>query len=71
VTDEIDTSDATCADFSVGRRVQLHPCTDFWMQGDRYGEVTGVYPDIEVVRVKMDVSGRSLRLHPKNILKRY
>jgi hypothetical protein len=42
---------------------------DSWMQGDRYGEVTGVYPVIEVVQVRMDVSKRSLRFHPKNILK--
>jgi hypothetical protein len=69
VTDEIDTSDATCADFKVGCRVQLHPCADSWMQGDRYGEVIGVYPIIEVVQVRMDVSKRSLRFHPKNILK--
>ncbi len=68
--EEVDTSDATCADFKVGCRVQLHPCTDFWMQGDRYGKVTGIFPAIEIVRVRMFVSKRILRLHPKNILKK-
>ena len=26
----------------VGRRVKIHPATDAWMQGDRYGEVVKI-----------------------------
>lgn len=29
-------------DFRVGMRVELHPATDLWMSGVRYGEVAGV-----------------------------
>jgi hypothetical protein len=27
----------TATDFEIGQRVQLHPATDRWMMGDRYG----------------------------------
>jgi hypothetical protein len=26
-------------DFHIGQRVALHPATDAWMMGDRYGEL--------------------------------
>ena len=29
-------------DFGIGDRVQLHPATDAWMRGDRYGRVAAV-----------------------------
>ena len=57
-----------------GRRVELSPATDAWMQGDRYGEIVkttmgsrnmldprdsaNVY-----VHVKLDKSGRVRRFH--------
>ena len=45
--------------FVKGQRVELHPGTDRWMMGDRYGVVTA--PSIKgMVRVKLDKSGRSL-----------
>ena len=28
--------------FKIGDRVQLHPATDDWMRGDRYGDVVNV-----------------------------
>lgn len=66
---------------SKGTRVELHPATSEWMQGDRYGEIVGYgrareYRDtfnneIHVVRpyrVKLDKSGRVLRYHPENVM---
>jgi hypothetical protein len=49
-------------DFSyyVGKRVQISPSTDAWMRGDRYGEIVKVGNGC--VHVKMDKSGRTLRL---------
>ena len=44
----------------TGKRVQLHPATDAWMRGDRYGVVVSV--GRKLVRVKMDKSGRTLNL---------
>jgi hypothetical protein len=34
-----DTTEATLADFTIGQRVELHPATDRWMMGDRYGTI--------------------------------
>jgi hypothetical protein len=53
----------TVATFTVGQRVELHPATDAWMQGDRFGVVVKlgrVY-----VHVKMDRSGRTLPMRPR------
>ncbi len=62
----------------VGSRVELHPATDRWMMGDRYGTITA--KRIQVVgratsapahteyRVKLDVSGKSFWMHEDNIL---
>lgn len=57
----------------IGDRVQLHPATDEWMMGDRYGLVVGHAWSIEspgtvaAVKVKLDKSGRVRRFHPDNI----
>lgn len=59
----------------IGQRVQLHAATDHWMRGDRFGEIVGYgrkrqYTDGETVtmvrpiRVKLDKSGKTVRLHP-------
>lgn len=48
-----------------GARVQLHPATDRWMMGDRYGEVVSCRPG--AVRVRLDRSGRTVRFHPRNV----
>ena len=50
----------------VGDRVQMHPATDGWMSGDRYGVVVKV--TARYVHVRMDRSGRVRRVHPANVL---
>jgi len=52
----------------VDDRVELHPATDRWMMGDKYGTVVkldGVY-----VHVRLDVSGKTRWFHPNNIGKK-
>lgn len=53
-------------DFTPGQRVQTHPATDEWMQGDRYGEVVRL--GRRLVLVKLERSGRSKRFAPENLL---
>ncbi len=67
----------------VGKRVQLHPATDRWMRGDKYGVITSVskrvrsYLDPKDPRnghtftIKMDRSGQSIRVIEGNILEVY
>lgn len=64
-----------------GTRVELHPATDAWMMGDRYGEIVGlgkthyyashhtgiVQVKARPYRVKMDKSGFVRRLHPDDV----
>jgi hypothetical protein len=45
------------AGFRVGDRVQLHPCTNSWMRGDRFGDV--VRAGRLACTVKLDKSGRT------------
>ena len=52
--------------YEVGDRVQLHPATDAWMRGDRYGEVVKIGRD--KIHVKLDKSGRTLKLTPRDIV---
>ncbi len=52
--------------FSVGERVQLHPATDRWLQGDRYGEVTRI--GRKLIHVKLDKSGQVRKFHPFNVM---
>jgi hypothetical protein len=54
-------------DFAVGERVELHPATDAWMQGDRYGQV--VLLGRRYVHIKMERSGRVLRKAPRHVMK--
>ena len=64
-------------DARVGKRIQMHPARSEWMQGDRFGEIIGLgrsreYVDtftgktemVRPLRVKLDVSGRIVRVHP-------
>ena len=66
--------------WNVGDRVSLHPCTNEWTQGDRFGEVVGHgrrrdYIDTltkewvvaKPIKVKLDRSGRVRRFHPDNV----
>ena len=41
--------------YTIGDRVELHPATDLWMMGARFGEVVGtsLTPN-DRVRVKLD-----------------
>lgn len=47
--------------FTVGDRVEIHPGTDLWMRGARYGTVTRIVPTKnDRVRVEMDkIPGRT------------
>lgn len=51
--------------FRVGDRVQLHPATDAWMMGDRFGTVIKI--GRELLHVRMDRSGKLRRIAPRNI----
>ena len=67
------------SDERIGQRVELHPATDRWMRGDRFGTVVGIgrrreYIDREGVKtlerplqVRLDKSGETLRFHPENV----
>jgi hypothetical protein len=59
-----------------GDYVELHPGTDAWMRGDRYGVVVKVTHGKRVlavmvrpsfVHVRMDRSGRTLRLRSDRV----
>lgn len=50
---------------NVGWRVEIPPYLDSWMRGDRFGTVIMVGQ--KFTHVKMDVSGRTLRIKPENL----
>lgn len=52
--------------FVRGRRVELHPATDRWMMGDRYGEVIKV--GLGRVRVRLDKSGKTFWFRREDVL---
>jgi hypothetical protein len=39
----------------VGDRIEMHPATDVWMRGDRYGEIIRIGRTL--ITVKLDRSG--------------
>lgn len=49
------------------QRVELHPGTDAWMKGDRFGTILKLDEIKNLVHVKMDRSGKVLRLTPGNV----
>lgn len=51
--------------FRVGFRIELHPGTDLWMRGARYGVVTKV--GRKHLTVKLDKLPRPIRVAPANI----
>ncbi len=53
-------------DFIPLQRVELHPGTDAWMRGDRFGTVEAL--GFRLVHVRMDKSGKLLKLFPTDIL---
>ena len=50
-------------------RAELHPATDAWMRGDRYGDIVSVSKrkDGDIFRIHMDKSGKVLRVSGRNI----
>lgn len=56
----------------IGSRVELHPATDLWMRGARYGTIDRLKEDngTLVAMVRMDHSGvLSLQRIPANLLR--
>lgn len=53
------------ADFRVGKRIQLHPATDQWMQGHRYAQVIKV--GRKVITIKTDAR-RTYRVSPGHVI---
>ena len=62
----------------IGKRVQLHPATDQWMKGDRYGTITeegtvmvsdwnGNRRPQKIVWVHLDKSGKTQRFTEANV----
>ena len=53
--------------FKPGHRIELHPATDGWMMGDRFGVVTRVINDA-TVKVLLDRSGDEIRFLSINVM---
>ena len=49
----------------IGKRIQAHPATDSWMQGDRYGVVTKI--GRKYIHVLMDRSSRTRKFTAGNV----
>lgn len=58
-------SEPKLRDFRVGDRVELHPATDMWMRGARYGEVKRI--GRKLLTVRLDATGKNVRIAPENI----
>jgi len=58
-------TDLLLEQYNVGDRVELHPATDRWMSGDRYGEVVAI--GRFYLHLKMDRSGAMIRVVPIHI----
>jgi len=56
-------------DFKVNDRVQLHPATDAWIFGDKFGTVVKI--GRKKIHVKMDRSGKIRRVTPDLIYQNY
>lgn len=66
-------------DYRIGKRVELHPATDRWMRGDRYGVILSISKrsrsfldstdprNGQTFKVKMDKSGKTIRISEGNI----
>ena len=62
-----DQTDLLLEQFKVGDRVELHPATDRWMRGDRFGEVVKI--GRMYVHIKMDRSGQTIKAAPENVVR--
>tara|TARA_R110000824_G_scaffold82199_2_gene206146 strand:+ start:3258 stop:3509 length:252 start_codon:yes stop_codon:yes gene_type:complete len=47
----------------VGKRVELHPATDAWMMGDRYGDVVDIMRNGNF-KIRMDKSNKIRTVPP-------
>lgn len=57
----------TLQDFKVGDRIEMHPATDLWMMGARFGYV--VLVGTKYVSVSLDKIGtRRIQVRPENLL---
>ena len=54
------------SEFRVGERVQIHPATDGWAMGIRYGDVTKL--GRKLVHVKFDQLRWTLGIKPELLL---
>ena len=54
--------------YRTGERVALHPATDLWMRGDRYGTVTVLSPTHATVRTDHGRRFRSVHSNFKVVL---
>jgi len=69
----MDTTDNHSTMFKAGDRVELHPATDRWMMGDRFGTVIGKKRPRSgpigflAIKVKLDKSGKVIAFHPANL----
>jgi len=54
-----------------GDRVELHPATDAWMRGDRYGTVESVGPHWSYLWVRLDKSGKRRKVMARDVHKRW
>ena len=52
----------------LGMRVQTHPRTSAWKRGDRYGMVVGYSPRRGFADVRLEGSGRTIRLEMDDLL---
>jgi hypothetical protein len=52
-------------DFKKGDRIEMHPATDLWMRGARYGEIIQV--GRKNLKVKLDYLRRAIAVSPRNI----
>lgn len=64
-------------DLKVGVRVEIHPATDEWMRGARYGEVRRILPSAKdnsdpatafIVSIKLDAIVKLKHYYPDYIL---
>jgi hypothetical protein len=63
--------------YAKGKRIQVHPATDAWMMGDRYGVIIGrtlgrlAHDSSRGVRVRMDKSQQIKTFRPGDVLVEY
>lgn len=62
-----DQTDLLLEQFTVGDRVELHPATDRWMRGDRFGTVAKL--GRRYVHVTLDRSGDTRQFAPENVVR--